>query len=119
MARLFLLLMAVSFMIYLTCYGWMLVDMILNPSLGWISISIASYIFILGFVALLYVIATRIKLPYDDYSSNHELELLQQFDEAGAERRRSELYGSIAALRIRLERQGYIHPINSPPAKGS
>ncbi len=107
-ARLFLIMMGISAVIYLLCNFWMLIDLINDPKLGWVSIFVALYIFTTGIVAFLYVLMTRMKLPYNDYTSNHELELLGQINPDFLVERRREMFASVLAIRDDMVRRGYL-----------
>lgn len=107
----FIFMLIGSSLIYLFLNLWMIFDLITNPKLGWISISIGSYILVTGIIALCYMITTRFKLPYTDYTVNHELELLEQIDPDKRDVRRAEIYEKIIALRRDMVKRGYIKEI--------
>lgn len=107
----FLILLCGSGLIYIACNIWMIFDMIFNPKFGWISISIGIYIIITGFFAFLYVIITRFRLPYTDFSHNHELELLEQIDPDRRAARSSEIYDKLISLRREMVERGYLKKI--------
>ncbi len=71
------------------------------------------YILTLGLGALFYVVLTRFKLPYLDYTVNDELELLKQIDPARYSARLQEIYGPLNADRKHLEQRGYLKPTSN------
>jgi hypothetical protein len=104
----FVILIFGSLILFMYCNLWMISDLILNPKMGWISVSIGIYILIMGIFSLFYVIITRMKLPYTDYTVNNELELLAQIDPAKRDARLAEIYGKVASLRRDMEKRGYL-----------
>lgn len=104
----FVILLSASSILFMYCNLWMISDLILNPKMGWISISIGIYIIIMGIFSFFYVIITRMKLPYTDYTVNNELELLAQIDPAKRDARRAEVYGKVVSLRRDMEKRGYL-----------
>ncbi|WP_146071409.1 hypothetical protein [Bosea lathyri] len=107
----FLTLLCGSGLIYVACNIWMIYDMIFNPKFGWISISIGAYIVITGIFAFLYMIITRFKLPYTDYTHNQELELLGQIDPDRRALRSSEIYDKLISLRREMVERGYLKKV--------
>lgn len=107
----FLFMLIGSGLIYTILNVWMIFDLIANPKLGWISISIGLYILTTGLFAFLYMVTTRFKLPYTDYTINHELELLEQIDPVKRGVRSAEIYGKIIALRRDMVERGYLKEI--------
>lgn len=100
-----------SGLIYYALNLWMVTDIIFNPKLGWISITIGIYIIITGIFALCYLITTRLKLPYTDYTINHELELLEQIDPSRRDIRSAEIYDKLISLRRDMIERGYLKRI--------
>ena len=72
------------------------------------------YILLLGLGATFYLVLTRVRLPYLDYTVNTELELLQQVDPARHRARLQELYGRLNEDRRRMENRGYVNPTRTP-----
>jgi hypothetical protein len=93
---------AVSNIALLFYYLWF------HPQLGVLSYALLAFILACGVYAFSYVILTRVRLPYLDYTVNHELELLQQVDPERYKIRLQEIYGSINADRRRMEELGYL-----------
>ncbi|MCS3449102.1 putative small secreted protein [Bradyrhizobium elkanii] len=85
----------------------------LHPSFGIWSNVMLLYILTLGLGALFYVVLTRFKLPYLDYTVNDELELLKQIDPARYSARLQEIYGPLNADRKHLEQRGYLKPTSN------
>jgi hypothetical protein len=85
-------------------------DMWRNPAFGIWSKVIGVYIMAMGLVAVIYTIITRLRLPYRDFTANHELEILEQVDLDRHARRREELYREATELYIEMVRRGYIAP---------
>lgn len=103
---------------YLLCNIWLLLHYLwFNPRFGVWSFALLGFLLALGGCSLLYLISTRIKLPFLDYSSNHELELLQQINENRYIARRHELYGKLVSDRKDLEERGYLKPMPRSPQK--
>ncbi|WP_146604550.1 hypothetical protein [Rhodoplanes roseus] len=83
-----------------------------NAQFGIWSTVIFVYIISLGFVCLLYFVMTRLKVPYLDYTINHELELLEQVDPRRHRERLREVFGSQNKRRSEMERRGFLRPQN-------
>jgi len=56
----------------------------------------------------MYMILTRLRLPYLDYSINHELEVLQQVNPAEWRRRGGEVFKEIIDLENEMREKGYL-----------
>ena len=80
----------------------------IHPNFGVWSQLIFFYILLLGLGSFVYVALTRFRLPYLDYTTNNELELLKQVDPQRWRVRLNELYGSLNVRRAVLEKRGYI-----------
>ena len=62
---------------------------------------------------MFYLVLTRVRLPYLDYTVNSELELLQQVDPERHRVRLQEIYGKLNEDRRNMEQRGYLNPTPS------
>jgi hypothetical protein len=107
----FLVLLFVTYLAFAACNLFLLIHHLwLKPSFGIWSKVLLAYILILGLGALLYLILTRFRLPYLDYTVNNELELLQQVDLPRYQVRLQEIYGGLNKDRGIMEQRGYLKP---------
>jgi hypothetical protein len=81
-----------------------------KPSFGVWSYLLLAYILSTGVVTFAYTAITRFRLPYYDYTTNNELQLLEQANPDMYLQRRRELYGALVDDRRRLEELGYLQP---------
>lgn len=108
-AFLFLLLLVVVSLAYIAAnVGLLIYFLWLHPQLGSLSYALFALIILCGLCAFCYLILTRCRLPYLDYLTNHELELLEQINPEKYRARLNELYGPLNADRKRMEDLGYL-----------
>ena len=78
-AILFLILLTVTLLAFMGCNLFLLAHHLwIKPNFGVWSTLLLAYILLLGVGVTFYLILTRARLPYLDYTVNNELELLQQ-----------------------------------------
>jgi hypothetical protein len=82
--------------------------LVANPKFGLWSYALFAFILATGVVVFMYMILTRLRVPYLDYTTNIELELLQQVDRAEYLRRGQEIYGELNALEEEMRAKGYL-----------
>ncbi|WP_316180146.1 MULTISPECIES: hypothetical protein [unclassified Bradyrhizobium] len=108
-AILFVMLLIATTLAFSACNLFLLVyHLWINPSFGAWSTLLLVYILALGFVAILYIALTRLRLPYLDYTVNNELELLGQIDPRRHKMRLQEIYGDLTKDRQDLRDRGYL-----------
>lgn len=108
-AILYLILLLLTLLAFMACNLFLLVHHLwINPSFGVWSNLLLAYIFLLGVGAAFYAILSKARLPYLDYTVNHELELLKQVDPARYEVRLEEIYGPLNEDRRKMEEGGYL-----------
>ncbi|MDF0581051.1 hypothetical protein [Bradyrhizobium yuanmingense] len=108
-ALLFLVILTLTILALSACNLFLLIHHLwIKPSFGAWSFALLIYILVLGFGTLLYVILTRLRLPYLDYTVNGELELLQQINPIRYRARLDEVYGPLNADRKNMRERGYI-----------
>ena len=114
-AVLFLILLILTLFAFAACNLFLLIHHLwIKPSFGVWSNLLLVYILLLGLGATFYLVLTRVRLPYLDYTVNTELELLQQVDPARHRARLQELYGRLNEDRRRMENRGYVNPTRTP-----
>ena len=104
----FLLLLVPTYFIYFYCYVLLVADLWSAERLGIWSKIIAAYIAGSGLVAVLFLITTRLKLRYLDYTVNDEIELLRQVAPEKVNTRLQEIYGKINADHAQMIQRGYM-----------
>jgi hypothetical protein len=110
-AILFLMVLFLTLFAFAACNLFLLIHHLwVKPSFGVWSNLLLAYILLLGVGALFYVILTRFRLPYLDYTINSELELLQQVDPVRHRVRLQEIYGRLNQDRRNIEQRGYLKP---------
>jgi hypothetical protein len=110
-AILFLILLILTFFAFAACNLFLLVHHLwIKPSFGVWSNVLLAYILLLGLGATFYVVLTRFRLPYLDYTVNSELELLEQVDPVRHRARLREIYGRLNEDRRNMEQRGYLNP---------
>jgi hypothetical protein len=110
-AILFLIFLILTFLAFAACNLFLLIHHLwIKPNFGIWSNLLLIYILFLGVGATLYVVLTRFRLPYIDYTVNSELELLEQVDPVRHRARLQEIYGALNADRRDMERRGYVKP---------
>lgn len=108
-ARLFLAILIFTSLAFAACNLFLLIHHLwIKPSFGIWSNVLLVYILVLGFGSFLYLILTRLKLPYLDYTANYELELLQQINPIRHRARLDEIYGPLNADRRNMKQRGYL-----------
>jgi hypothetical protein len=108
-AILFLIFLILTFFAFAACNLFLLIHHLwIKPNFGIWSNLLLVYILLLGVGATLYVLMTRFRLPYLDYTVNSELELLEQVDPERHRARLQEIYGRLNADRRDMERRGYV-----------
>jgi hypothetical protein len=103
-----LLLLVPTYFIYFYCYVLLIVDLWSAARVGIWSKAIAAYITASGVVGALFLIITRLKLRYLDYTVNNEIELLKQVAPERVNARLQEIYGKINADRAQMIKRGYL-----------
>ena len=107
----FLLILLVTFLVYAAFNGFLLIHyLLINPNFGIWSKILFGYIAICGLTASFYVVLTRLRLPYLDYTINNELEVLEQVNPQLYEVRLQEVYGEMNSDRRNMEWRGYLKP---------
>lgn len=110
-AILFLVVLILTSVGFASCNLLLLIHYLwLTPSFGVWSHVLLAYILVLGLGAFLYLILTRVRLPYLDYTINHELELLQQVDPVRHRVRLQEVYGPLNVVRGKMAQRGCLNP---------
>lgn len=110
-ALLFLALLILTYLAFSVCNLFLLIHHLwIKPSFGIWSTALLVYILMLGLGAFLYLILTRFRLPYLDYTVNDELELLQQINPIRHRARLDEIYGLLNAERKNMRERGYLGP---------
>jgi hypothetical protein len=110
-AVLLLILLVFTLFAFATCNLFLLIHHLwIKPSFGVWSNVLLVYIFLLGVSATIYLVLTRARLPYLDYTVNGELELLQQMNPERHRTRLQEIYGRLNEDRRNMERRGYLNP---------
>lgn len=112
---LFLILVVASFIVYFAMHVWLILDLMINPKIPYLSRSIGIYVSIIGLYSIFYFIITRCWMPYNDYTANHELELLDQINPELRAKRSAEIYDRIIDERLRMVEAGYIKRKSDPP----
>lgn len=108
-ALLFLGILTTTILAYSACNLFLLIHHLwIKPSFGVWSTALLMYILTLGLGAFLYLILTRLRLPYLDYTANDELELLKQIDPIRYRARLDEIYGPLNADRNNMRQRGYL-----------
>jgi hypothetical protein len=114
-AIIFLAFLFLTFFAFAACNLFLLIHHLwIKPSFGVWSTLLLVYILLLGLSATFYLLLTRFRLPYLDYTVNDELELLQQVDPVRHRARLQELYGNLNEDRRRMGQRGYIKPTPPP-----
>jgi len=104
----FLLFLVPTYFTYFYCYALLVVDLWSAARLGIWSKAIAAYITGSGVVGILFLITTRLKLRYLDYTVNNEIELLKQVAPEKVNARLQQIYGKINADRAQMIERGYL-----------
>jgi hypothetical protein len=106
--KLFLILLCITVLAYTACYFFLLIHHLwIKPNFGIWSHILLAYLLLCGLGAFLYSVLTRFPLPYDDYTTNNEIELLQQINPQAHRIRLRELYSKLNDARREMERLGY------------
>jgi hypothetical protein len=106
---LFLILLSVTTLAFAAANLFLLLHyLVLHPNFGVWSWVLFAYIFSLGVGCFIYVLLTRARVPYLDYTINNELAVLEQTDKQRWYARLQEVYGKYNALRRDLVRRGYL-----------
>ncbi len=109
-AILFLIFLILTSLSFAACNLFLLIHHLwLKPNFGIWSNLLLAYILLLGVGATLYIVLTRFRLPYLDYTVNSELELLEQVDPDRHRVRLQEIYGGLNADRRNMEQRGYVN----------
>jgi hypothetical protein len=87
------------------------IDMWLNPALGFWSQAVCIYVATLSVGATFYTIITRFKLPYRDYSALDELRIMEQFHPERLDARRAEIYKETSVVFGEMRERGLPLPI--------
>jgi len=66
------------------------------------------YIFVSSIYGLLFLLITRVRLRYLDYTTNHEIEILRQVAPERLNARLNEIYGPVNADRQDMINRGYL-----------
>ncbi|MBW9052168.1 hypothetical protein [Rhizobium mesosinicum] len=102
----------IAILIYFSCYAALYmaiaVDIWKNARLGIWSYVIAGASIANGVLSTSYLILTRIRMPYRDYTVLHEIQGLPQIAPSQYERRQKEVYGEGVADWLSLVERGYI-----------
>lgn len=80
----------------------------LRPNFGAWSYALLAYILACGVFSFLYMLLSRIRVPYRDFTVNHELEILQQINPEQHRIRGQQIFGRLNEYRDEMERRGYI-----------
>jgi hypothetical protein len=110
----FLAMMVIYFCLYTALYIIVAIDVWKSARLGIWSYVIASGCIINGILSISYLILTRMKMPYRDYTVLHELQGLPEIAPSQLERRKREVYGEGADDWFDLVKRGYIKPRTRP-----
>jgi len=105
-----LILLVPAYFIYLYCYLLLIIDIWSAARLGFWSRAIAIYIGLSGICGLLFLLITRTKLRYLDYSVNQEIELLKQVAPENVNARLQQIYRRLNADRQSMIDRGYLRP---------
>lgn len=109
-AILFLLLLAVVAMFFAASnFGLLLYFLWFHAQFGLVSYTLLAFILACGLCTLLYIPLTRFRLPYLDYSINHELELLKQQNPELYRQRLEEIYGPLNDDERSMKAKGYLN----------
>ncbi len=79
-----------------------------HPNFGNWSYALFFYLLLVGITSFAYAWLTRVRLPYLDYTTNHELDILRQANFAQYQIRLQELYGGLNQDRAGMVRRGYL-----------
>ena len=108
-AILFLILLILTLLGFAATNLFLLVHHLwIKPNFGVWSNLLLVYLLLLGLGATFYLILTRARLPYLDYTVNDELELLKQVDPARHHARLKEIYGRLNDDGRDMEERGYV-----------
>jgi hypothetical protein len=96
------------YLAYTYCYVLLVADIWNAARLGNWSKAIAVYMGLMSACGLLFVIVTRMKLRYLDYTTNHEIELMKQIAPEKVNARLQEIYGDLNADQRKMVERGYL-----------
>jgi hypothetical protein len=106
---LFLLLLAAVTIGFAACnFGLLLYFLWFHPQLGIASYVLLIFILACGLCTFLYLLLTRCRLPYLDYTVNNELELLKQVDPRRYQERLTEIYGKLNEDKKSMIAKGFL-----------
>ncbi|MGO7181528.1 hypothetical protein ACCT14_11455 [Rhizobium brockwellii] len=105
-----LILLFLYFSFYTALYIIIAIDVWKSASLGIWSYIIAAASITNSTLSMSYLILTRMRMPYRDYTVHHELQGLPEIAPSQLERRRKEVYGEGRADYLSLVERGYIRP---------
>ncbi|NKM14172.1 hypothetical protein GFL85_24655 [Rhizobium laguerreae] len=105
-----LILLLLYFGFYTALYITIAIDVWKSARLGMWSYIIAAASIANGALSISYVILTRMRMPYRDYTVLHELQGLPEIAPSQLERRQKEVYGEGSADYLTLVERGYIKP---------
>jgi len=104
----FLFMMLAYFAAYSLTYILISIDVWRTANLGYWSYATAGASITNGIVSGFYLVFTRAKMPYRDYTALHELMGLPQVAPSQLEKRREEIYGESSRDWLDLVNRGYI-----------
>ncbi|MBY3301494.1 hypothetical protein HFO04_01550 [Rhizobium laguerreae] len=104
----FMILLLIYLGLYMALYVTIAIDVWKSARLGIWSYIIAVASITNGALGMSYLILTRMRMPYTDYTVLHELQGLPEIAPSQFERRRNEVYGEGVADYRRLVERGYI-----------
>jgi len=107
-AVIFLLFLIPTFLVYLFCYALLVLDLWQVARLGLWTKLIAAYIALTFVYGLMFLLITRVRLRYLDYTVNHEIELLGQVAPDRVNARLQELYGRLNEDRANMIQRGLL-----------
>lgn len=114
--RVFIVALIPFLLLYFACYAALAIDIWQKAALGIWSKLFAVFFFCSWLYGLAFAASTRFKMPYRDYTINHELELLQEHNPERHRERLHEVFGQLNADRRDMEERGYLKPRRPPQA---